>query len=93
VLETGLLAEKPRGELNVYNAFARVRTLANRDTRAKILFRFYSDNGVQLATCQSDDVTIEPEVALRVKCGIPAFLDPGRPQPQSVKAELRSPAW
>ncbi len=89
VLETGLLADKPRGEMNAYNAFARVRTRDPRDTRAKVFFRFYGDDGVQLATCLSDDVKIEPEVALRVQCAMPAFVDPSRPQPTRVRAELR----
>lgn len=91
VVETGLLKldwaiDKEHGQ---YNAFARVRVLSSRDTKIRILFRFYSEDGIQVATCESDDVLIEPEVILRTTCFSSIFVDFGSPQPKTVRAEVR----
>lgn len=80
-------------EHSKYDAFARVRTLAARDTRARVLFRFYSEDKVQVATCESDDVFVEPEVILRTTCFVPIFVDFGSPQPKTVRAEIRPANW
>lgn len=95
IVEAGLLKldwalDKEHGQ---YDAFARVRTLSARDTKARVLFRFYSEDGIQVATCESDDVLVEPEVILRTTCLGPIFVDAGSPQPKTVRAEVRPANW
>lgn len=95
VVESGLVTEDwgLDKEHRKYNAFARVKTLIKRDTKAQVLFRFYSDNGIQVATCRSTDVLIEPEVTLKTTCSGSIFVDAGSPQPKTVRAEVRHAAW
>jgi hypothetical protein len=91
VVESGLVPEDwgLDKELRKYNAFARVKTLTMRDMKAQVLFRFYSEEGLQVATCKSDSVLIEPEVILKTTCFGSVFVDTGRPQPKTVRAEVR----
>lgn len=82
-LESGLEEESLK-----YTAFARLQSSISQDTEARVLFRFYSDDGIQVATCVSDDLIVEPEVVLRTTCSLFIYVDTGRPQPQSVRAEI-----
>jgi hypothetical protein len=73
-----------------YNASALVHAAGNQDTDARLLFRFYDEQGVQVGTCESDAVTIEPEVEQRVGCSFPLRLDTVSPQPVDVRVEAFS---
>lgn len=95
IVETGLLKldwalDKEHGQ---YNAFARVRALIARDTRLRIFFRLYSEDGIQVASCESDDVLVEPEVISRTTCLGSIFVNSGSPQPKTVRAEVRPAKW
>lgn len=61
-------------------------TLEDRDTLALLLFRFYDEQGVQVGTCESDVVIVEPDIARRVTCSIPPRMDTTSPQPERVAA-------
>lgn len=70
-----------------YTASALVRPVGNQDATVAVLFRFYDGRGVQVGTCDSNYVTIEPEVAQRVDCSFPLTLDTTSPQPVRVRVE------
>ena len=95
VVESGLT--KPDWGLDKqeskYDAFARVQTLGKSDIKVRVLFRFYSEDGIQVATCESDDVSLEHEVVLKVTCDLSVFVDAGSPQPKSVRAEVGTAKW
>lgn len=70
-----------------YTASAHVgSTLAEYDTLARLLFRFYDDRGVQVGTCESDVVIVEPSISRRVTCFSPIWIDAMSPQPTRVEA-------
>lgn len=70
-----------------FNASALVKARGGRGTTAHLVFRFYSNQGVQMASCESGNDTIEPEVARRVSCLVPVLIDTVRPQPVTVRAD------
>lgn len=70
-----------------YGASALVRATTDRDTDVTLLFRFYDEDDVQVGTCESNPVTIEPEVDQRVECSSPFLLDTVSPQPVRVSVE------
>ena len=91
IVESGLLKltnlfEKESSE---YDAFARVKTLTSRDTNVYVLIRFYSEDGIQVATCESQNDLVEAEVTLRMTCGVHVFVDAGSPKPKTVRAEVK----
>lgn len=71
----------------LFTASALVRARGGQDTTARLIFRFYNDQRVQVATCASNDERIEPEVARRVSCALPVSVDTVRPQPVTVRAD------
>jgi hypothetical protein len=72
-----------------YEPFALVRATAGSDVEAYFLFRFYDDSGTQVGTCESNTVTIEPEIAQRVECSFHLTMDTVSPQPVRVGVEPR----
>ncbi len=56
------------------------------DTLAQLLFRFYDQRGVQVGTCESDVVIVEPDISRRVTCFSPIRIDAMSPQPTRVEA-------
>lgn len=94
VPDSGLIAAEKFGDAVRYEVFARVRARGARDQRARVHFRLLSDEGVQLETCDSDDVTLDPVILLRVTCSAGGVLIPrGAPRPTRVEIEVRRPAW
>jgi hypothetical protein len=87
VMQAGLTAGRSDGMIASYEAFALVRPLSNRDTEAALVFHFYNEQRVQVATCESGEVLIQPEVARRVTCS--TAIDAGSPQPVMVLAETK----
>jgi hypothetical protein len=72
----------------VYDATALVRATTARDVTAKITFRFYDADGVQVGTCRTDTVRIQPEVPRRVECFTYwPTIDVQSPQPITVRAD------
>jgi len=61
-------------------------TLDEYDTLAQLLFRFYDDRGVQVGTCESDVVIVEPGISRKVTCFSPIRIDVVSPQPTRVEA-------
>jgi hypothetical protein len=61
-------------------------TLDEYDTLAQLLFRFYDDRGVQVGTCESDVVIVEPGISRKVTCFSPIRIDAVSPQPTRVEA-------
>jgi hypothetical protein len=74
-----------------FTASALVQARGGGDTTVRLIFRFYSDQRVQVATCELGGVRIEPEVARRVACPLPVLVDTVRPQPVTVRAEPLNP--
>lgn len=70
-----------------YAPFALVQATGLGDVEAGFLFRFYDDQSVQVGTCESYPVTVEPEIGQRVECSSPLLLDTGSQQPVSVSVE------
>jgi hypothetical protein len=93
VVESGFEIQLSSPMQTLYEPYALVRSLAADDVRVQLLFRFYSDQGVQIDTCESTDVTIEAEVAQRVSCFVPILVDTVSPQPVSVRVEARRPPF
>ena len=92
-VETGIRVAEEYLDAIAYDGFARVRSLSGRDVEVSALLRFYAEDGTQVATCESRDVTIEPEVVQRVTCADPVLIVPGVPRPERVRAELRPARW
>lgn len=61
-------------------------TLSEDDTLALLLFRFYDSQGVQVGTCESNIVVLEPGISRQVPCQLPITIDVQSPQPQRVVA-------
>lgn len=74
-----------------WDAYARVKSQSSRDIDVGLLFRFLTADSMQVATCESGDLHIEPEVVLRATCSVPITLPNGSPQPVTVQAEVRPP--
>lgn len=52
-----------------------------------MLFRFYAADGVQVGTCESNRLVIEPEVNHQANCAFPLLLDTHGLQPVTVAPE------
>lgn len=93
VVEAGFQVAEEYLDATAYDAFALVRGPGARDVDVRVVFRFLAEDGTQVATCESGDVTIEPEVAQRVTCSSTATVVPGMERPVHVRAELRAGEW
>ncbi len=93
VVGSGLEVAEEYLDATAYDAFALVRGPGGRDVELRVVFRFLAEDGTQVATCESDDVTVEPEVAQRVTCSSTATVVPGMERPVRVRAELRAAEW
>lgn len=71
----------------VYDAFALIRVAGDRDVETSFLFRFYDDQGVQVGTCESNIVTIEPNIEQRVTCDFPLIVDTVSLQPVRMQLD------
>lgn len=89
VIEYGLvsLPEESTPMEAVYDAYALVRAVGQHDVDVAVRFRFYDLQGVQIGTCESNLVSIEPEVAQRLTCGMQLIVDTGSPPPVQVRVE------
>jgi len=67
--------------------------VTGRDSHASVLFRFYDEHHIQIGTCESSAVVIQPEVAVKAKCSSPLVLPKAVAAPASVTAEVRSAPW
>jgi len=72
-----------------WDAYARLKPTTSRDADVRLFFRFLSADSVQVATCESDQLRVEPEVILKATCSSPAVLVNGMPRPVLVEAEVR----
>lgn len=70
-----------------YSPFAVVQSTGPGDVEGGFLFRFYDDQGIQVGTCESYTVAVEPDIGQRVECSTPLFLDTGSQEPVSVSVE------
>lgn len=89
VIETGFdsVDELSSPMETTYEPFALIQVTGAADVESSFLFRFYDDRGIQMGTCESDTVIIEPTVRQRVECFNPLMLDTASPQPVSVRVE------
>ncbi len=71
----------------VYDSFALIRPTGNREVEMSLLFRFYDDQGIQVGTCTSDVVRIEPDIGQRFTCAVPLIVDTASLQPSIVRVE------
>lgn len=96
VVEVGLVASKTSEDSSAegerFSAFARVKATGQRDVGVRILLRFLDGSDTQVATYESDNARIEPEVERRLMCSVVGpWLPAGVPRPVRVIAEVRRP--
>ena len=91
VVEAGLMEGEHFPYTVNWDAYAHVRSRSSRDVDVRLFFRFLSADSLQVATCESDDLHVEREVALRANCSTPVDLPNGTPRPISVLVDVRRP--
>lgn len=72
----------------VYQASGRIRATGGQDVAVKLRIRLYDEQGIQVATCETSTVTVEPQITQRVECGSWVIIDTKSPQPVSAIAEV-----
>lgn len=91
-LDAPILLHSGNREGAEYNAHATLHTSGSRDVQLAILLRFLTPDNIQVGTCMSDVVVLEPEVDKRVGCWSSGpWLPAGVPLPDHVVAEIRAP--
>jgi len=89
VIEADLLAMSSDGTYQAFNASFRIKAPHGKDVRLVAFDRFYSEDGIQVATCSSRTLIIEPEIAQRATCPADVLVDVMSPRPKRVSVELR----
>lgn len=82
-VEANLARQRRKG---AYEPHALIRSATGDEEEVVVIFRFYSEDGTQVGTCESDVVDLEPTVDQRVGCFFPLLLDSGDAQPVAVRA-------
>lgn len=70
-----------------YDVNVLVSVPAESDVETTLIFRFYTADGIQVGTCESGRLVIEPDVNQRINCAFPLLLDSQGLQPTTVRAE------
>jgi hypothetical protein len=76
---------------NSYTASTLLHLSGGKDIPTYVLFRFYDADDIQLETCTSGGVLVQPEIALKATCSGPVILPAAIARPSKVTAESRSP--
>jgi hypothetical protein len=87
VVSTNFGPEGTDGMINTFQASALLRARGQRDVASGVLFRFYAEDGTQVATCEPDLATVRPEIAVRVACFVPLGVDVRGPQPVKLRVD------
>jgi len=91
VVEAGLMEGEHFPYTVNWDAYARVRSQSPQDVDVRLFFRFLSADSLQVATCESDDLHVEREVALKANCSVLVDLPNGTPQPVLLQVDVRRP--
>ncbi|CCF85561.1 hypothetical protein [Nitrolancea hollandica] len=89
VAEASFKVDQDYGTEIAYTPSALVRATGGQDTTGSLVFRLYNADNVQIGTCSTDEIHLEPEVAQRVSCllGLRIGVDAVSQQPASIRAE------
>lgn len=90
VVESAILIQETTQTQNSYDVSLLLRAPGVNDVDTQLMIRLYDSNGIQLGTCQTPRVIVEPKVAQRVTCSFPILIDIASPQPTNIRAEYRT---